>query len=100
MPEWHSAQRPQPETNGTARVYVEKLHVNAIDAAAGGASDGMMLAINVAAMLIAFLAVRPLAHLLDHRPPSVLGLSVAITAVPVIAAVDAFDKWRHRPVAS
>src|SRR5215203_3418057 len=45
-----------PETSGTAKVNVEKLHVNAIDAAAGGASDGMMLAINVAAMLIAFLA--------------------------------------------
>jgi CNT family concentrative nucleoside transporter len=46
----------QPETSGTADVHVEKLHVNAIDAAASGASDGMMLAINVAAMLIAFLA--------------------------------------------
>jgi concentrative nucleoside transporter, CNT family len=46
----------QPETAGTAKIHVEKLHVNAIDAAAGGASDGMMLAINVAAMLIAFLA--------------------------------------------
>jgi CNT family concentrative nucleoside transporter len=33
-----------PQTAGTARVHVEKLHVNAIDAAAGGASDGMMLA--------------------------------------------------------
>jgi CNT family concentrative nucleoside transporter len=46
----------QPETAGTARPNVEKLHVNAIDAAASGASDGMLLAINVAAMLIAFLA--------------------------------------------
>lgn len=46
----------QPETSGTARVNVEKLHVNVIDAAASGASDGMTLAINVAAMLIAFLA--------------------------------------------
>jgi CNT family concentrative nucleoside transporter len=46
----------QPETSGTARINVEKLHVNAIDAAAGGASDGLMLAVNVAAMLIAFLA--------------------------------------------
>jgi CNT family concentrative nucleoside transporter len=45
-----------PETTGTAPVYVEKLHINAIDAAASGASDGMRLAINVAAMLIAFLA--------------------------------------------
>jgi CNT family concentrative nucleoside transporter len=46
----------RPETIGRSQVNVEKLHVNAIDAAAGGASDGMQLAINVAAMLIAFLA--------------------------------------------
>jgi CNT family concentrative nucleoside transporter len=46
----------QPETAGTAPINVEKLHVNVIDAAASGASDGLMLAVNVAAMLIAFLA--------------------------------------------
>jgi concentrative nucleoside transporter, CNT family len=46
----------QPETAGSSPVNVERLHVNAIDAAAGGASDGMQLGINVAAMLIAFLA--------------------------------------------
>jgi CNT family concentrative nucleoside transporter len=46
----------QPETSGTAPVNVEKIHVNAIDAAASGASDGLQLALNVAAMLIAFLA--------------------------------------------
>jgi concentrative nucleoside transporter, CNT family len=46
----------QPETLGTAKVNVEKLHVNVIDAAAGGASDGLMLGLNVAGMLIAFLA--------------------------------------------
>jgi CNT family concentrative nucleoside transporter len=45
-----------PETSGAAVIAVEKRHVNAIDAAAGGASDGLMLALNVAAMLIAFLA--------------------------------------------
>jgi CNT family concentrative nucleoside transporter len=46
----------QPVTSATAPVHVEKLHVNVIDAAAGGASDGLMLAVNVAAMLVAFLA--------------------------------------------
>ena len=46
----------EPETRGTATINVEKAHVNVIDAAASGASDGMILAINVAAMLIAFLA--------------------------------------------
>jgi concentrative nucleoside transporter, CNT family len=46
-----------PETRGDARPpVVEKVHVNAIDAAAAGASDGLRLALNVAAMLIAFLA--------------------------------------------
>jgi CNT family concentrative nucleoside transporter len=35
---------------------VEAPHANVIDAAAAGASDGMRLAINIAAMLIAFLA--------------------------------------------
>jgi CNT family concentrative nucleoside transporter len=45
-----------PVTQGYVRVQVEKQHVNVIDAAAAGASDGLMLALNVAAMLIAFLA--------------------------------------------
>jgi CNT family concentrative nucleoside transporter len=46
----------EPVTRGVVKVQVEKQHVNVIDAAAAGASDGMMLALNVAAMLIAFLA--------------------------------------------
>jgi CNT family concentrative nucleoside transporter len=48
-----------PETAGTKAVQtapVEQPHANVIDAAAAGASDGMRLAINIAAMLIAFLA--------------------------------------------
>ncbi len=46
----------KPETFGAAQPAVERTHVNVIDAAAGGASDGLKLALNVAAMLIAFLA--------------------------------------------
>ena len=45
-----------PETRGIVRAPVERTHVNAIDALATGASEGTVLAINVAAMLIAFLA--------------------------------------------
>jgi CNT family concentrative nucleoside transporter len=45
-----------PETRGEARAVVEQQHVNVIDAAASGASEGMRLALNIAAMLIAFLA--------------------------------------------
>jgi CNT family concentrative nucleoside transporter len=46
-----------PETAGTVRVDVEKPGVNIIDAAARGAGDGVQLAINIAGMLIAFLAL-------------------------------------------
>ena len=45
-----------PETRGDIRLRIERTHVNVIDAAAAGASDGLSLALNVAAMLIAFLA--------------------------------------------
>ena len=46
----------EPVTRGEVKVVVERQHTNVIDAAAAGASDGTLLAINVAAMLIAFLA--------------------------------------------
>jgi CNT family concentrative nucleoside transporter len=46
----------EPVTRGEVKVAVERQHANVIDAAAAGASDGTLLAINVAAMLIAFLA--------------------------------------------
>jgi concentrative nucleoside transporter, CNT family len=46
----------EPETRGRVTTVVERQHVNVIDAAAAGASDGLTLALNVAAMLIAFLA--------------------------------------------
>jgi len=47
----------EPETRGRVTHSVERPHVNVVDALAAGASDGTVLAINVAAMLIAFLAM-------------------------------------------
>ncbi len=47
----------QPETAGGVALHVEKLDVNVIDAAARGATEGLHLALNVAAMLIAFIAL-------------------------------------------
>jgi concentrative nucleoside transporter, CNT family len=46
-----------PLTLGTVRVEVEKTSANVIDAAANGASDGLRLALNVGAMLLAFIAL-------------------------------------------
>lgn len=45
-----------PETKGTVRLKVEKNASNFIEAAATGAGDGMQLALNVGAMLLAFIA--------------------------------------------
>lgn len=53
----------QPETLGTLRIDAPSDAVNVIHAAAEGASDGAKLAINVAAMLIAFLALIALVDL-------------------------------------
>ncbi len=47
----------KPATAGRVEVKVESTAVNLIDAAGQGAGDGMHLALNVAAMLIAFLAL-------------------------------------------
>ncbi|MFM8273896.1 MAG: NupC/NupG family nucleoside CNT transporter, partial [Gemmata sp.] len=46
----------KPATAGAAPITVETPYVNVIDAAAAGVKDGVQLAINVAAMLIAFIA--------------------------------------------
>jgi CNT family concentrative nucleoside transporter len=47
----------EPKTRGDAHTAVENPHRNVIEAAAAGATDGLSLALNVAAMLIAFLAL-------------------------------------------
>lgn len=46
-----------PLTGGKVTLHVERESKNVIDAAAAGASDGMKLAINIAAMLLAFVAL-------------------------------------------
>ncbi|HWQ55227.1 MAG TPA: nucleoside transporter C-terminal domain-containing protein [Bryobacteraceae bacterium] len=47
----------KPATLGKVEVTVEKSAVNIIDAAAQGAGDGLRLALNIAGMLVAFLAL-------------------------------------------
>ena len=47
----------KPVTAGRVDVVIERPGVNLIDAAARGAGDGLHLALNIAAMLIAFLAL-------------------------------------------
>ncbi|MDD5555691.1 MAG: nucleoside transporter C-terminal domain-containing protein [bacterium] len=47
----------EPRTKGGARVTLPKTNANVIDAAAAGASTGLELALNVGAMLLAFIAL-------------------------------------------
>ena len=67
-----------PETGGTVHTASEKSpYVNAIDAAASGTADGLRLALNVAAMLIVFIAfVAMFDALLAGIKPTLLALGV------------------------
>ena len=52
--------RPEVEeslTKGTVRLEIEKTATNVIEAAANGAADGVKLSLNVAGMLLAFIAL-------------------------------------------
>jgi concentrative nucleoside transporter, CNT family len=46
-----------PETSSAAQATVPRVDVNLVDAAARGASEGLQLALNVGAMLVAFVAL-------------------------------------------
>ena len=54
----------EPLTKGTVKIEVEKNASNVIEAAANGAADGWKLAINVGAMLLAFIALIALVNYL------------------------------------
>lgn len=52
----------EPVTKSSLQVTVEKTEANIIDAAAAGAAQGLKLALNVGAMLLAFIALIALAN--------------------------------------
>jgi CNT family concentrative nucleoside transporter len=68
----------EPLTKGSVKIEIEKTHSNLIEAAAGGASDGVKLAINVAAMLIAFVALIALLNSLLGWTGEVTGLNAVL----------------------
>ena len=55
----------EPLTRGTVKLEVERTTANVIDAAATGAGDGLRLALNVGAMLLAFIALIALLEFAD-----------------------------------
>ena len=57
-------EKEEPLTRGDLKVDVEQVDANAIDAAARGAGEGLTLALNVGAMLLAFIALVALVNAL------------------------------------
>lgn len=70
----------QPVTKGTVSLKVEKNASNVIEAAATGAGDGMQLALNVGAMLIAFIAGIALINYLFTGLGDLLGVNAYLKA--------------------
>jgi len=73
-----------PKTSGDVEVVIPRTDVNLVDAAARGASEGMHLALNVAAMLIAFIALVALVNGVlgfFHRGVGSLALSGSLGAL-------------------
>lgn len=65
----------EPVTKGTVKLKVDKNASNVIEAAATGAGDGLHLALNVAGMLIAFIALIALINFLFGSLGDLLGLN-------------------------
>jgi concentrative nucleoside transporter, CNT family len=70
----------ESETKGKVKVQVEKNASNIIEAAAVGAGDGLSLALNVAAMLIAFIALIALINYFLGWVGNVFGFNQYLTA--------------------
>ena len=84
------------ETMGLVRTTVEREHSNLIEAAAGGAGEGLKLALNVGAMLLAFLALIALINGPLTWLGSVTGLE-AIAGRPIDLAL--ILGWLFSPLA-
>jgi CNT family concentrative nucleoside transporter len=81
----------EPVTRGSLDIELPETHVNVIDAAAGGAADGLKLALIVGAMLLAFLALIAMAN-------GILGWATGLFGVEGITLERVFG-WVFAPVA-
>ena len=80
----------QPETRAGQRVTMERMEVNVFGALCSGAATGARLAINVLAMLIAFISLAALLNML-------LGLLPPISGTPL--TVERMLGWAFSPLA-
>ncbi len=81
----------EPATKGTLAIDVEKTDANVIDAAANGAAQGLKLALNVGAMLLAFLALIALGN-------GILGWGTGLLGIEGVT-LERILGWIFAPVA-
>jgi len=87
---------PETEVSETAGGEVKdppRITVNSVDALCRGASDGMMLSINVIAMLIAFIALVALVNFLLFWPQQHLGVTAPVTLQTMLGWINAPFAW-------
>ena len=77
----------EPLTRGTVRMEVENTTSNVIDAAAAGAGDGLKLALNIGAMLLAFIALIAMINAPLTWLGEVTGVAAAIGKPTDLAAI-------------
>jgi CNT family concentrative nucleoside transporter len=70
-----------PETAGTVKLSDERVDANVIGAAARGTSEGLHLALNVAAMLISFLSLVALVNLLLGKLGGLAGVPLSLQSI-------------------
>jgi CNT family concentrative nucleoside transporter len=87
---------PETEVSDTAAgasAKIDRESANGIDALCRGASEGMMLSINVMAMLIAFVAVVAMINFLLAYPQTEAGVANPVTLQKIFGWVNAPIAW-------
>jgi CNT family concentrative nucleoside transporter len=87
----------QPETGGDVEIEVPKQDVNVIDAAGRGAIEGLHLSLNVAGMLIAFIALVALINGIFAYAHTALAGTAVGPYFP--GSLDILLGWVFRPIA-
>lgn len=85
-----------PETKGSVTMEVEKKDANGIDAAANGAGLGLKLALNVGAMLLAFIALLAMANYFLFHMGEIIGLN---TLIGTELTIETILGWILAPIA-
>jgi len=82
-----------PVTSGSIELRIEKIDQNVIDAAARGCSEGMSLALNVAAMLIGFIAMIAMGNHIWKMIADAIGITSYNSIESLIGLVSAPFAW-------